>query len=65
MFWCKEFAPYMIQKIYEDGSVVVNDAGDSKVFNAKSKEIRVLPTIDKASEMVSPVIGEPLALESS
>lgn len=55
----------MIQKIYEDGSVVVNDAGDSKVFNAKSKEMRVLPTTDKAPEVVSSVIREPLALESS
>lgn len=51
MFRCKAFGHYIIQSMYEDGSVVVKDLGYSKAFVVKSKEKKILLFIDKASEI--------------
>ena len=59
VFMCKEVGPYIIQKIYEDGSVIVKDHVDSKVFNVKSKELSAFKVTGKASKMVSLVLAEP------
>lgn len=65
VYRCKAYVPYIMQKNYDDGSVKVEDPGDSKVCKVKSKVLRALPLIDKALEMVSPMLGEPQALKSS
>lgn len=53
VFRCKEFGPYIIQRIDEDVDIIVKDLGDSIVFSVKSKELRVFPIAGKALDMVS------------
>lgn len=59
VFMGKASWSYIIQRLYEDGSVVVKDPRDLKVFVVKSKEPRAFLVTDKASLMVSLVLAEP------